>query len=84
VTAFGQSGTAFLTLLAFLSTSSGPLMAGPPDDRKHSEEAVKELKHIIIIYQENWSFDSLYGQFPGANGYALGFDTSLLHRRIRN
>ena len=32
------------------------------------------IKHIIIIYQENWSFDSLYGQFPGADGYANGFD----------
>jgi len=75
VAAFGKSGAAFLTLLAFLNTSAGPLMAGPPDDRKHSEEAVKQLKHIIVIYQENWSFDSLYGQFPGASGYALGFDT---------
>jgi len=23
-----------------------------------------------VIYQENWSFDSLYGKFPGANGIA--------------
>ena len=29
-----------------------------------------KLQHIIIIYQENWSFDSLYGKFPGANGLA--------------
>ncbi len=28
------------------------------------------IKHIIIIYQENWSFDGLYGKFPGANGIA--------------
>jgi phospholipase C len=34
-----------------------------------------EIKHIIVIYQENWSFDALYGQFPGANGYANSFDT---------
>src|ERR671936_138559 len=26
------------------------------------------LNHIVVIYQENWSFDSLYGRFPGANG----------------
>ncbi len=26
------------------------------------------MKHIVVIYQENWSFDSLYGHFPGANG----------------
>ncbi|GAC1660011.1 MAG: acid phosphatase [Candidatus Elarobacter sp.] len=23
---------------------------------------------MIVIYQENWSFDALYGRFPGANG----------------
>src|SRR5262249_12494871 len=28
------------------------------------------INHIIVIYQENWSFDSLYGKFPGANGIA--------------
>src|SRR6266849_5732187 len=28
------------------------------------------LKHIIVVYMENWSFDSLYGMFPGANGIA--------------
>src|SRR5229473_3151602 len=26
------------------------------------------LKHIIVVFLENWSFDSLYGMFPGANG----------------
>jgi acid phosphatase len=30
----------------------------------------KKVKHIIVIYQENWSFDGLYGKFPGANGIA--------------
>lgn len=33
------------------------------------------INHIIVIYQENWSFDSLYGQFPGVNGLANAFDT---------
>ena len=28
------------------------------------------LEHLIVIYQENWSFDSLLGKFPGANGIA--------------
>ncbi len=23
---------------------------------------------MVVIYQENWSFDGLYGKFPGANG----------------
>ncbi len=28
------------------------------------------IDHFIVIYQENWSFDALYGNFPGANGIA--------------
>jgi phospholipase C len=30
------------------------------------------LKHIIIIMQENRSFDSYFGTFPGANGFPVG------------
>jgi phospholipase C len=29
---------------------------------------LQKVNHIVVIYQENWSFDSLYGHFPGANG----------------
>jgi phospholipase C len=51
-------------------------LASPPNhERQKSEHAVQRLRHIIVIYQENWSFDSLYGQFPGANGLQHGFDT---------
>src|SRR5216683_3002751 len=28
------------------------------------------INHIIVVYMENWSFDTLYGTFPGANGIA--------------
>ena len=27
-----------------------------------------KIDHVIVIYQENWSFDGLYAKFPGANG----------------
>jgi phospholipase C len=30
----------------------------------------KRVNHIIVIYQENWSFDGLYGKLPGADGLA--------------
>jgi acid phosphatase len=29
-----------------------------------------KIRHVVVIYQENWSFDGLYGSFPGANGIA--------------
>jgi acid phosphatase len=28
----------------------------------------QKIQHVIVIYEENWSFDGLYGQFPGVNG----------------
>ena len=27
----------------------------------------QKIDHIIVIYEENWSFDGLYASFPGAN-----------------
>ena len=29
---------------------------------------LQKINHVVVIYQENWSFDSLYPNFPGANG----------------
>ena len=47
-----------LGLIAVTITSSGAA-ARLPD---------VPIDHIIVIYQENHTFDNLYGEFPGANG----------------
>jgi phospholipase C len=31
---------------------------------------LEKIQHVIVIYQENWSFDGLYGKFPGVDGLA--------------
>jgi acid phosphatase len=31
---------------------------------------LRHVKHFVVIYMENHSFDNLYGTFPGANGLA--------------
>src|SRR5438045_2096762 len=41
------------------SGSDAPSDAGP---------GLEKLNHVIVIYMENWSFDSLYGEFAGAEG----------------
>ena len=44
-----------------------------PDFQAESFDAVNAtdaIDHIVVIYQENWTFDGLYGSFPGANGRA--------------
>ena len=36
-----------------------------------------KINHIIVVFQENWSFDSLYPDFPGADGLANAASTRL-------
>jgi phospholipase C len=31
---------------------------------------LRKVRHIVVVYLENWSFDSLYAHFPGADGLA--------------
>lgn len=41
------------------------------------QPALNSIDHIVVIYQENWSFDGLYGSFPGANGIGNATAASL-------
>ena len=38
---------------------------------------LQNIDHFVVIYQENWSFDALYGSFPGANGISNASATAL-------
>ena len=35
-----------------------------------TDSGIHKIKHIVVIYLENRSFDHLYGAFPGAEGIA--------------
>src|SRR5947209_7467661 len=35
-----------------------------------AQGSINQINHVIVVYQENWSFDGLYGKFLGANGIA--------------
>jgi phospholipase C len=39
-------------------------------------DSLGQIDHFVVIYQENWSFDALYGLFPGANGLANATDAN--------
>jgi len=75
----------FLSGLAILTASIAMLVGATSafaddthkqdEERKKVDEKLKHIGHIIVIYQENWSFDSLYGQYPGADGLQNSFDT---------
>lgn len=62
-----------LALLAALPVNAQTNAAKVQAFRSH-------IDHIVVIYQENWSFDSLYGHFPGADGIENASQASLTQR----
>jgi len=52
---------ASLCCSAFMLVARGAFAQTPGPDK---------IRHVIVIYQENWTFDGLYGKFPGADGIA--------------
>src|ERR1700674_2256475 len=53
-------------VLASLLALSALPAAGSESDRGGSQ--LGKINHIVVIYQENHSFDNLYGTWPGVNG----------------
>ncbi len=51
-------------------SSGGPGGALIPDARGHS--ASSKIQHVIVVIQENRSFDNLFATYPGANGATSG------------
>jgi phospholipase C len=56
-----------LALLSAVALLAGCATQPAPDD--FAARAGK-VKHLVVIYAENHSFDNMYGMFPGANGVA--------------
>src|SRR5580704_1280374 len=46
----------------------GEVVPGGPDGRYVVPAGIHKIKHVIIIMQENRSFDSYFGTSPGADG----------------
>ena len=46
-------------------------VSGGPTGRYVVPSGVHKIKHVIIIQQENRSFDSYFGTFPGAAGFPM-------------
>ncbi len=63
-TGAGRRVAAMAALAAALSV--GEAAAAPPKP----VPGLDRIRHIVVIFLENRSFDNLYGLFPGANGVA--------------
>ena len=52
-----------------VATSVGLVLAGGCGRKDNTAAKAKEkLRHIVVIMQENRSFDSYFGTYPGADG----------------
>ena len=69
-----RSSFAMFAATAFLGSSllSGCNGTAPSGNPPTTATSFSDVQHIVVIYQENWSFDGQYGSFPGATGVGLG------------
>jgi phospholipase C len=69
---FNSKRAASIAALALAVLSIAPpaaSRAGAPDARSLTALVRQNVKYVFVIYQENRSFDSYFGTFPGAEGY---------------
>ncbi len=73
-----------------LALAAGMLAAAATAAPALADSGIHKIKHIVIIMQENRSFDSYFGTFPGADGIPMrgGVPTvcipdPLTHRCVR-
>jgi len=66
-----------LLIIVACCLAPGRARAEDHDRDRDFQGKIHKIKNIIVVYQENWSFDSLYGLFPGANGLRNSSQTSL-------
>jgi phospholipase C len=55
---------------------ASPVHLAGGDQRAHRGASSGKIKHIVIIVQENRSFNNLFKGFPGARTAKYGYDTS--------
>jgi len=58
-----------LALAAFAVTAVAATAGGGGGGNEHGNaNSLSEIKHLVVIYEENHSFDNLYGGWEGVNG----------------
>ena len=45
---------------------------GAPAAAPHIPARIHKIRHVIVVMQENRSFDSYFGTYPGADGLPAG------------
>ena len=68
-------GTTLATALGLSVAVGTTAQAGQAQPRTHvagTTSGIQLIKHVIVIMEENRSFDSYFGKYPGATGIPAG------------
>ncbi|GAC1326116.1 MAG: hypothetical protein NVSMB25_25230 [Thermoleophilaceae bacterium] len=60
-----------LSLLAAAGCGSSTKPVPKPKPRAAAVDGIAKIRHVVVIMQENRSFDSYFGTFPGADGLPM-------------
>lgn len=52
-------------------TPTAPPTIAPPPESFNPDDPIHLIQHVVIVMQENRSFDSYFGTYPGANGIPM-------------
>src|SRR5579872_1605747 len=61
---------ALALIVALAPVTSGIYTIGRPSKGSTASAAANPIQHVVVIMQENRSFDSYFGTYPGADGLA--------------
>jgi phospholipase C len=67
---YGGAGASLLAAFALWALHAVGASA-QRHERGNPEDAIRHIRHVIVIMQENRSFDSYFGTFPGADGIPM-------------
>ncbi|WP_229231635.1 alkaline phosphatase family protein [Sinomonas cyclohexanicum] len=65
------SWTAFVAIAVLVTAGVYTLAARPTVGETVQDAGISKIKHVVVIMQENRSFDSYFGTFPGADGIPM-------------
>jgi phospholipase C len=62
---------ALVAALAIVAGACAAVAKGHLEDRAEATGGIHTIRHVIVIMQENRSFDSYFGTYPGADGIPM-------------
>ena len=75
------AGVALIAVIGVVLVTTGrgsaprPLRSGPT--ARAARAGITHIDHVVVVMQENRSFDSYFGTYPGADGYPRAADGSI-------